>query len=542
MDDARQANSLLTDVAQLQALLVEREATIARLTEQRDAYYLENLQLHVHMARLLKKVYGPRADRVSDPGQLLLDFAGHLDALPVQSEEESPDVDEPPSSAPRRVRTRGRRDIGSMDHLDMIEQTYELTEEQCRCPNCQEQRQKIGTEVSYTIEYLPASFIRIKHIQCKYACRTCEQAGHNPSIELAEKTNGSPIDKGMPGPGLLAYLATAKYADYVPLNRLQNIFARQGFELDRSTMCQWMGGVAELVRPLYDQMAEHVRRSHVLATDDTVMPLQAPGKAKQARMWIYRGDESEPYNVFDFTESRARAGPAQFLKGFNQVLLADAYGGYDGIVLEGELPRAGCWAHARRKFVEAEASSPAVARSILALIKQLFKIERGTQELPADERLRVRQERSQPVLDALHALLLDQKEQLLPKHPLAQAIAYVLNQWSELTLFAGDGAVPLDNNLAEQQMKRIALLRKNALFVATPRGGQVAAILSSITSTCRRHEINPQVYLTQLLANMPDTPVSELDDWLPDRWKAKRQRLNAAPSSEQAPPARTTSA
>ena len=137
----------------------------------------------------------------------------------------------------RRLRTRGRRDIGSLDHLPLIEQTYELTDELCKCPACQAAREKIGQAVSYTIEYLPGSFVRIKHIQHKYACRACEQNGDNPNIELAEKTKGSPIDKGLPGPGLLAYVTTAKFSDYLPLHRLQHIFARQGFELDRSTMC-----------------------------------------------------------------------------------------------------------------------------------------------------------------------------------------------------------------------------------------------------------------------------------------------------------------
>ena len=338
-------------------------------------------------------------------------------------------------------------------------------------------------------------------------------------------------------------MVTAKFADYLPLHRLQHIFGRQGFELDRSTLCLWLQDVARLVRPLYRRMAERVLQSHVLATDDTVLPLLAPGKAKPARMWIHQGDESQPYNVFDFTESRKRDGPAQFLKDFRGTLLADAYGGYDGIVFNQDLPRAGCWAHARRKFVEAEPAGPEIARTILRLIKGLFDLEARLTDAAlgpglshdrarmAEERLHRRQAEAVPLLDTLHALLLEQKAKLLPKHPLAQAIGYTLNQWAELTLFATDPAVPLHNNLAEQQMKRIALLRKNALFVATPRGGETAAILSTFTSTCRRYNLNPQAYLTQLLANLPDTPVSQLDEWLPDQWKKKQ----AAPRPDASP-------
>jgi hypothetical protein len=242
-------------------------------------------------------------------------------------------------------------------------------------------------------------------------------------------------------------VVTAKFADYLPLHRLQHIFARQGFELDRSTMCLWLADVARLVRPLYNRMVQRVLESQVLATDDTTMPLQQPGKAKPARMWIYRGDESHPYNVFAFTESRQRDGPARFLQDFHGTLLADAYGGYDGIVLNQELPRAGCWAHARRKFVDNEKAAPEVARAILKLIKGLFDLEKRLQDLDADERLRWRQAEAVPLLESLHALLVEQKARLLPKHPLAEAVGYTLNQWRELTLFTSAPAVRIHNNL-----------------------------------------------------------------------------------------------
>lgn len=238
-------------------------------------------------------------------------------------------------------------------------------------------------------------------------------------------------------------------------------------------------------------------------------------------MWVYLGDEDQPYNVFDFTPTRNRDGPKSFLKNFRQTLLADAYGGYDGIVLDQDLPRAGCWAHARRKFVDADPAAPDLARNLLARIKGLFDVEERAKGLSHADRLRLREPESRPIIDALHATLVAAKEALLPKHPMALAIAYTLNQWKELTLFLSDGPGPIHNNLAEQQMKRIALLRKNALFVATPRGGETAAVLSSLTSTCRGHDINPQAYLTQLLANLLDTPITQLDEWLPDEWKKR---------------------
>jgi hypothetical protein len=295
-------------------------------------------------------------------------------------------------------------------------------------------------------------------------------------------------------------------------------------------MSIWAGDVADLLKPLHRLMIDRVLHSHVIATDDTVLPMLAPQKTKQARMWVYLGDESHPYNVFEFTLSRSRDGPATFLRNYgfdkltagNQVLLADAYGGYEGICIEKQIVQAGCWSHARRKFVDVQSVAPAITVEALGLIGKLFAIEVQVKPLSDAERLGLRRQQSLPVVEQLHGRLLAWKQQLIPKHPMAQAIGYALNQWQPLTAFLSDGAISIHNNLAEQQMKRIALGRKNFLFVGNERGGQSAAILSSITSTCRRHEINPQLYLTQLLTNLPATPMSQLDQWLPDVWKCRQ--------------------
>jgi hypothetical protein len=334
-----------------------------------------------------------------------------------------------------------------------------------------------------------------------------------------------PIDKGMAGPGLLAYVITSKYADYLPLYRLQNIFARNGFEIDRATQGVWCGDVAAIVRPLYKLMIQRVLASHVIATDDTVMPMLAVGKTRPARMWVYVGDDDHPYNVFDFTLSRSRDGPSQFLADYKEVLLTDAYGGYNGVVVAGEIIRAGCWAHARRKFIEAEKTEPRIATEAVTLIRQLYAVEDNARGLDATQRLALRQEQSQPTLQSLHGKLLAWKQQLLPKHPMSEAIGYALNQWQELSVFVTDGSVPIDNNISERQMKRIVLNRKNSLFVGNERAGHTAAILSSITSSCQRQGIDPQRYLTQLLTNLPGTPTSQLEQWLPDAWKKNQAEL-----------------
>jgi transposase len=383
------------------------------------------------------------------------------------------------------------------------------------------ERKEIGTEESWQIEYIPGHFERLRHVRKKYACAKCEGSGEAPQIAVAARAE-SAIDKGMAGPGLLAYIVASKFSDYLPLYRLEDIFERQGFEISRATQSVWCGDVADLVEPLYERMAERVRDSHVVATDDTVLPMLSPGKTKQARMWVYVGDPHHPYNVFDFTLDRGRDGPKQFLQDYTQVLLADAYGGYNGVVAGNAITRAGCWSHARRKFVEAEKTAPEIAREVVALLRALFAVEQQAKELSVEERFELRQEQSRPVLSELRRKLLGWKEQLLPKHPMAEAVNYTLGQWTELNVFCSDGAVPIDNNVSEREMKRVVLNRKNSLFVGNPRGGRTAAILASLTSTCRRHQVDPQLYLTQLLVNLPQTKLSELDAWLLDQWKLRQ--------------------
>jgi hypothetical protein len=328
----------------------------------------------------------------------------------------------------------------------------------------------------------------------------------------------------MAGPGLLAYIVTSKFSDYLPLYRLEDIFQRQGFEISRATQSVWCGDIADLAEPLYDLMAERVRASHVVATDDTIMPMLSKGKTTNARMWVYVGDDDYPYNVFDFTLNRGRDGPKYFLKDYRQVLLADAYGGYNGVVAGNEITRAGCWAHMKRKVIDAEKAAPEIAREAVERVRALYAVERQCKDASAEERLKLRQQQSAPLLAQLRERLLTWKEQLLPKHPMAEAINYALGQWTELNVFCSDGAVSIDNNVSEREMKRVVLNRKNSLFVGNPRGGRTAAILASLTSTCRRHDIDPQLYLTQLLTNLSQVRKSELSNWLPHQWK----RLQAA--------------
>ena len=505
----------------LHSLLQESDRQEKRAEEQSkraDELYLENLCLQVELARYKKATYGPRADRLSESqlAQMLLEFAEAFEQKPLHLED-LPQT-EPEPELRKVKRRKGRRALANFENLPVNKQVYELSTEQRLCPGCGVERKEIGSEESWQIEYIPGHFERIQHVRKKYACPSCESAGENPRIAVAAKAETA-IEKGFAGPGLLAFIVTSKFADYLPLYRLEDIFERQGFEISRATQSVWCGDVANVVEPLYQRMAELVRKSHVVATDDTTLPMLSPGQTHPARMWVYVGDEANPYNVFDFTLDRGRDGPKRFLKEYTEVLLADAYGGYNGVVAGNGITRAGCWSHARRKFVDAEKSSPEIARDAVALLNALFAVERQGKDVSVAERLELRQKQSVPILAELHRKLLIWKEQLLPKHPMAEAVNYTLSQWEALNVFTTDGTVAIDNNVSEREMKRIVLNRKNSLFVGNPRGGRTAAILASLTSSCRRHDVDPQLYFMQLLVNLPSWPASDLDAWLPDRWK-----------------------
>jgi len=513
------------------------QVEILRQTKRADELHLHNLRLQVELERYKKFYYGPRADQLhasADIGQALLEFAEQLQAKPIHPEDVP--KDEPEYELRRVKRRKGRRNLANFENLPVTTYVHELRGEERKCPCCGVERQEMGTEASWQVEYMPGHFERIQHIRKKYACIPCEKAGENPRMEVAAKPETA-IDKGMAGPGLLAYIITSKFSDYLPLYRLEDIFERQGFEISRSTQSIWCGDVADLVEPLYKLMGDRVRQSHVVATDDTIMPMLSKGKTQSARMWVYVGDTANPYNVFHFTLNRGRDGPKHFLGDYRQTLLADAYGGYDGVVAGNEITRAGCWSHARRKLVDAEKVAPEIAREAVDLIGALFAVERQAKHFSVEERLALRQAQSAPVLAKLREKLLDWKQQLLPKHPMAEAVNYVLNQWFELSVFCCDGAVPIDNNVSEREMKRVVLNRKNSLFVGNERGGRTGAILASLTSTCRRHEVDPQLYLTQLLMNLPQAKMSELSDWLPDQWKIGHAARMAALNTPPPPPA-----
>jgi transposase len=369
--------------------------------------------------------------------------------------------------------------------------------------------------------------------------------GPAAAVVIAAAKPAMPIAKGLPGPGLLAHLIVSKYVDHLPLHRLEHIYERQGLFLPRSTLCDWLAACAALLQPLYEQLVAVVLQSRALHTDDTTVKLQDPRshQLSTARLWAYLGDAAHRYNAFDFTINRKRDGPQQFLANYQGYLHADAFSGYDGLYLpdpataRARIIEVACNAHARRKFYEARTSDAQRSHQALAYYRQLYELESGARNLhfTDGQRLQMRQDLSVPILAQFHDWLVQQRPAVLPKSPMAEALGYALNNWSALVRYTEAGFLAIDNNVAEREMKRIAIGRKNWLFVGSPQGGQTAAVLMSFTSTCQRVGIEPWAYLHDVLGRLPTIPAGQLGDLLPDPWQTACQAKSASPPPTTSP-------
>lgn len=534
-------DTLPDDPAILKQMLVAREATIEQIKrEAADAIEALKQKHQAEMEAVFRRVYGPKSERF-DPRQLLM-FGVVIDTMPL--DEQAIEAESGEKLTTRRIQHKhGRAKLP--ESLPRIPIEHDLAPEQKKCPCCGLERCRIGKEISEQLEYVPASFKVLQHIRYKYACKACENNGNGPQIEIAIKP-AQPIEKGLPGPGLLAYVITGKLADHLPLYRLEHIFARLDVHIARSTMCAWIHAAANLVKPLANLMATRVRQSKVIHTDETRIPVQEndeAGRCKNGRMWTYIGDEANPYIAYDYTPDRSRAGPAAWLANYKGYLQADAYGGYDGIYAGGDIIEVACWAHARRKFFEAKDTDGKRAAEMLAMVRELYAVEdlakarigevqkamasaTGTEvaTLSADQRCAIirdlRQELSVPTLAKIKAWLDEQQKLILPRSVMAQAITYVLNQWEALNVYTTQGYLNIDNNAAERALKRIAIGRKNWLFAGHDEAAKSAAILTTLIASAQRHGIDPQAYLTGVLARIASTPVSQLEQFLPDRWSA----------------------
>ena len=530
MDETRSSCSPSPSTTPAVAIPEDVEALKQLVRELHEALHRkqrENEQLQHRLQQLLKARFGPHADRLN-PNQLLL-FAKEL----IEQASE-PAATEEAKSEPRSKRNgHGRRKLPA--DLPRKQIVHDLSEEEKRCPCCGALRERIGQETSEQLEYEPAKLYVIEHVRPTYACKQCEAQAveSGPQIITASKPL-SPIEKGLAGPGLLAQVITSKFGDHLPLYRQEDIFGRTGHSIPRSTTCGWMGSCATLVRPLIERMKALVLQSKVIGTDDTPVPVLDPtlGKTRTGRLWVYVGDRGHPYTVFDYTPTRSRDGPTNFFGNYAGHIQADAYGGYDhlfkpkadGAPVPSEV---GCWAHARRKFVESEDVDPLRAHTAVAMVRLLYDIEDEACELDSAARLALRREKSVPRLEQIKTWFEAQKVEVLPKSPMGQAMGYCLSNWEALLRYTTDGDLSIDNNATENALRPVALGRKNWLFAGSDEGGRTGATLMSLVGSCKRHGLDPFTYLRDLLTRLPATPVSELDQFLPDRWKTQHPGLSA---------------
>jgi transposase len=433
---------------------------------------------------------------------------------------------EPPAPLPdvqassRRGKSRphGRRQPSRT--LRRQQRRYELTAAERVCPECGHERQEIGVETSSQFDYKPAEVFVLEHQRVKYACKSCQG-----QVTIAAKPP-QPLAKGLPGAGLLAQIIVDKYQDHLPLHRTEQRFERLGVTLPRSTMCDWMAACALLLTPLCQSLKTWVLSSKVLHTDDTTVPVRDEKRSshRYGRLWTYIGDQDHPGVVFDYTITHARDGPATFLKDFQGFLQADAYGGYDGIYTGsgGRIIEVGCLAHARNKFSDAASTDPERVLAAKAWVRKLYDVEDEAKEMASAERVRLRQEKSVPLLDSFRQWLLVQHEQVLPKSPIAAAINYVLNQWEALKRYTTDGDLHIDNNISERTLKLIGVGRINWLFLGSDKGGHTAAVLFSFTATCKRLGMDTFAYLRDVLERLPTHPAERREELLPHRWQAAR--------------------
>lgn len=544
--------ALLEIIERQKALIAQRDQVIAQIkqeaAEQLDAQRLRLEAEHkAVVAALLRKFYGPRSESF-DPTQLLLFGLAVAEQIPV--DEKVVEAESGQKLTTRRINHHKHGRAKLPEHLPRIEVEHDLKPNEKKCPCCGVERIRIGSEVSEQLEFVPASFKVLKHVRFKYACNacpkncaTCDCKSH---IEIATKP-AQPIEKGLPGPGLLAHVIVSKLGDHLPLYRLEGIFDRAGVSIARSTMCAWMLAASKLAEPLVKLMRDRVRQSRVIHTDDTTVKVQDAnlrgglalhkGRCRTGRVWCYLGDESNPYDVYDFTPDRKREHPQRFLSDFKGYLQADAYGGYDGIFVKGDVIEVACWAHARRKFFDAQDTDRLRAMQMLELIRQLYAVEDEAKSLGHDSRCALRRQKARPILDLIRGWLDREKLVVLPRSPMGEAITYALNQWDALTRYTEQGYLSIDNNAAERALKRVAIGRKNWLFAGHDDAGRSHATLYTLIASAQRHGLDPQAYLRSVLAKIGQTSVGGLDPFLPDVWKAEDA---AAPSAIPTPSATAT--
>ena len=491
--------ALPDDPNELKAMLLAERARNERLVQ-----IIKEMQRHR---------FGRRAETLPEDQMLL--------ALEDVEQTEAGDAaaTESKSAAARsEAARRRRRNRGALPaHLPRIETIVDIDDKTCPC--CKGELHRIGEDVSERLDVVPAQFRILVTRRPKYACRACEEGVAQAPAPARL------IEGGLPTEAIVAHVLVSKYADHLPLYRQAQIYARQGIDLDRSTLADWVGRAAWHLRPVHERLLEYIRASTKIFADETRAPVLDPGRGrtKTGQLWAYARDDrpfggaDPPIAVYVYAQNRKSDQPLAHLAGFCGVLQVDGYAGYRALAQRNSVRLAFCWSHVRRRFYELAAAGPApIAAQALERIGELYAVEKDIRGRNPDERRSARQEKSRPIIDALEPWLREKLALISQKTKLAEAIRYALSRWDGLTRFVDDGRVEIDSNVVERAIRPIALNRKNALFAGSDGGAENWAIVATLIETCKLNGVDPMAYLADVLARIVNGHLaSKLDELMP---------------------------